>query len=368
MKPNPQNNNNEIDLGDNANESENSKKSKRIFQSNLQDKFIPLLSPAISLPIDNKERRAKYLKIFKKNPTKFSNILKDRPELKRRLRNKGTSDNEVREDIPVKEQANSHWIWISLLLLTFCVIAVYMMFLTETEQHFFENFVDSTTKLVENIIQVDISSSDETVIPCLRFANIVENNPAFEKTGSSIAKYLREFSERIMELNNEISEMMSKLNPNLFERLLNETYFRSHMSKLIEEFREKITAIKKVIFYAEFYGDFAEKKVRQGITEATKFIPNNHEYKLKLNEENYYLEKIHDDISNAIDDAENVLIILEKSLKALDFINKNLIDYRNKLFDVEKLGKIKKNKITKKDLEKLKKLVKFIRKDTKIYL
>jgi len=244
-------------------------------------------------------------------------------------------------------------------------------------------------------------------VSCRRFANIVEDSPAFKETGSSIARLLRVFSDKIMDagialedmyrkgdmlfwvLNHEISEMMSKLNPSYFDRFFeneDETFFKNRIKELIyniEEFLKKVTAARKAIIDAEGYRGNAERKVRQGITEATKFIyhgPNIHEYRLKLNEEDDHLEKIVDDkaidVANAIDElehAENMLNLLEKSHVALDLINKILLGYRNKLYDVEsQLDKIKKSKVTKKDMEKLEKLVnilkssqqKFIGKDT----
>jgi hypothetical protein len=192
-------------------------------------------------------------------------------------------------------------------------------------------------------------------------------------------------------LNSEISEIMSKLNPSYFDKFFeseDESFFRDRIKEMInniEEFREKVTAARKAIVDAEGYRNNAERKVRQGITEATKFIhhgPSIHEYRLKMKEKNekeYYLEKIDDgaiDVLNAIDElehAENMLKILEKGHEALDLINKILSSYRNKLMDAEaQLDKIKKSKITKKDMERLEKLVdvlklsqqKFIGKDT----
>src|SRR5947209_10451006 len=150
-------------------------------------------------------------------------------------------------------------------------------------------------------------------VSCRRFANIVEDSPAFKETGPAIAKLLKVFSEEIMNagialeemyrkgdmlfwvLNNEISEMISKLNPSFFDRLFeneDETFFKNRIKELIniiEEFRGKVTAARKAVVNAEQYRDASEKKVRQGITEAKKFInhgPNIHEYRLKLNKEN----------------------------------------------------------------------------------
>lgn len=241
---------------------------------------------------------------------------------------------------------------------------------------------------------------------CRRFANIVEDSPAFKETGSSIAKLLRAFSDKIMDagvaledmyrngnmlfwvLNSEISEMMSKFNSyNGWFGNEDETFFRSRVHRLvksIEKFSGKVTHARKAIVDAESYRGPAEKKVRQGIAEATKFIHHDpdraQEYILKFMEERYILEKIIGnkavDVLNAMDElkhAENMLKILEKSHEALDLINKILSVYKNKLFYFEsQLGKIKKSKVTKKDLDKLEKLVnilkssqqKFIDKDT----
>ncbi|CAI2177951.1 6859_t:CDS:2 [Funneliformis geosporum] len=320
---------------------------------------------------------------------------------------------EVKKETPLfpEEQAKmqkNRWNR-TILVLTGCMILAYMFFPSMTSQYPFDELVNSTTKLVEDIIQVDLPSSGSVMdgtVSSRRFANIVEDSPAFKQTGPSIARLLRKFSDKIMDagialedmyrkgdmlfwvLNSEISEMMTKLNPSLFDSFFDkedEAFFKSRIQELInsiEEFRNKVTDARKAIKDAEEYRGPAEKKVRQGITEAMKFIhrgPSIHEYRLKLNEEEYYLEKIDDksiDVSNARDElkhAENVLKVLEKSHEALDLINKILLSYRNKLYDVEaQLDKTKKSKVTKKDLVKLEKLVdilkdsqqKFIGKDT----
>ncbi|CAG8663708.1 8238_t:CDS:10, partial [Funneliformis caledonium] len=341
-----------------------------------------------------------------------------------RLRNKKTPDQEgmiekhekveqkeVKKETPLtpKEQAKYPWIQ-TILILTGCIALAYMFLPSMTSQYPFEELANSTTQLVEDIIKVDLPSSGTVMdgtVSSRRFANIVEDSPAFKETGPSIASLLRKFSDKIMDagialedmyrkgdmlfwvLNNEISEMMKKLNPSLFDSFFDkedEAFFKSRIQEMInniEEFRRKVTDARKAIVDAEEYRGPAEKKVRQGIAEAMKFIhrgPNIHEYRLKLNEEEYYLEKIDDDkaidVLNARDElkhAENVLKVLEKSHEALDLINKILLSYRNKLYDVEaQLDKTKKSKITKKDLGKLEKLVdmlkdsqqKFIGKDT----
>ncbi|CAG8467555.1 10517_t:CDS:2 [Funneliformis mosseae] len=317
---------------------------------------------------------------------------------------------EVKKETPLtpKEQAK-YWIQTILILTGFIALA-YMFLPSMTSQYPFEELANSTTQLVEDIIKVDLPSSGTVMdgtVSSRRFANIVEDSPAFKETGPSIASLLRKFSDKIMDagialedmyrkgdmlfwvLNNEISEMMKKLNPSLFDSFFDkedEAFFKSRIQEMInniEEFRRKVTDARKAIVDAEEYRGPAEKKVRQGIAEAMKFIhrgPDIHEYRLKLNEEEYYLEKIDDDkaidVLNARDElkhAENVLKVLEKSHEALDLINKILLSYRNKLYDVEaQLDKTKKSKITKKDLGKLEKLVdmlkdsqqKFIGKDT----
>ncbi|GES81404.1 hypothetical protein GLOIN_2v1630913 [Rhizophagus clarus] len=311
-----------------------------------------------------------------------------------------------------------HWSWVFLVSIV-CIVLIYMMFrLNEIyvddkrvviKFQPFEDFANSTTKLVEDIVQIDLPSSGSIMdgtVSCRRFASIVEDSPAFKETGSSIAKLLRVFSDKIMDagvaledmyhngdvlfwaLNNEISEMMSKFNSfNRWFENEDETFFRNHVHRLvksIEEFRGKVTHARKAIIDAESYRGSAEKKVRQDITEATKFIHHSpdgvREYILKWEKEKYILEKISDnkaiDVLNAMDElkhAENILITIEKSHVALDLINKILLVYKNKLFDFEaQLGKIKKSKVTKQDLNKLEKLIdilkssqqKFIGKDT----
>ncbi|RIA94828.1 hypothetical protein C1645_734526 [Glomus cerebriforme] len=443
------------------NENKNAKNSERITQKitrNLQDKKDKIKrAKTISFPFDDKEK-VKVSDINFKSPdstlrlrNKENNNIRSSESSNTEISSNSTSSNKssstnstnkIKKEIPLilKEnvgQANFftrkiHWSWI-LLFLAVCAVVVYMMFRLETihvedqdkkiiiklvQLMPLENFAESTEKLVEDIIQVDLpckffnfqltsGSVMDGTVSCRRFANIVEDSPAFKETGSSIAKLLRAFSDKIMGagvaledmyrngdmlfwvLNNEISDMISKLNPSLFERLFeneDKAFFRSRIQELInsiEEFRGKVTVAKNAIVDAETYRNSAEKKVRQGIIEATKFIhhgPNIHEYRLKLSEKEYYLEKVNDekaiDVLNAMDElkhAENILKILEKSHEALDLINKILISYRNSLIDVEsQLGKIGKSKITKKDLNKLEKLVdilktsqqKFIGKDT----
>jgi predicted RND superfamily exporter protein len=231
-------------------------------------------------------------------------------------------------------------------------------------------------------------------VSCRRFANIVEDSPAFKETGSSIAKLLRVFSDKIMDtgvaledmyrngdmlflvLNNEISEMMPKFNTfNRWFENEDEIFFKSRVHRLvesIEEFKRKVTHARIAIVDAESYGGSVEKKVRQSITEATKFIHHDHDrvqYILKLKEEGYILEKITDnkaiDVLNAMDElkhVENMLIILEKSHEALDIIIKILSFYKNKLFDFKaQLGKINKSRVTKKDMSKLERLVNILK-------
>ncbi len=71
--------------------------------------------------------------------------------------------------------------------------------------------------------------------------------------------------------------------------------------------------------------------------------------------------------------AEKTLIILEKSHEALDTIDKILLSYRSKLFDVKaQLSKTEMSKVSKRDLKRLEKLIdtlkssqqKFVGKDT----
>ncbi|PKY38715.1 hypothetical protein RhiirA4_516540 [Rhizophagus irregularis] len=338
------------------------------------------------------------------------------PELTHRLRAVNTSDKEKSDEKhESKEKVNEkmdfytkkiHWTWI-LLALIVCAVLIYMKFRLKEiyvdDKKFvvkfqpFEDFASSTTKLVEDIVQVDLPSSGSVMdgtVSCRRFANIVEDSPAFKETGSSIAKLLRAFSAKIMDagvaledmyrngnmlfwiLNSEISEMMSKFNSyNRWFGNEDETFFRSRVHRLvksIEEFSVKVTHARKAIVDAESYRGPAERKVRQGIAEATKFIHHDpdraQEYILKFRGEGYILEKIGskaNDVLNVMDElkhAENKLNILEKSHEALDLINKILSVYKNKLFYFEsQLGKIKKSKVTKKDLDKLEKLVNILK-------
>ncbi|CAB4384184.1 unnamed protein product [Rhizophagus irregularis] len=265
------------------------------------------------------------------------------PELTHRLRAVNTSDKEKSDEKhESKEKVNEkmdfytkkiHWTWI-LLALIVCAVLIYMKFRLKEiyvdDKKFvvkfqpFEDFASSTTKLVEDIVQVDLPSSGSVMdgtVSCRRFANIVEDSPAFKETGSSIAKLLRAFSAKIMDAGVALEDMYR--NGNMLFWILN-----SEISEMMSKFNS----------YNRWFGNedetFVEAPLKEKYAEATKFIHHDpdraQEYILKFRGEGYILEKIGskaNDVLNVMDElkhAENMLNILEKSHEALDLINKIL--------------------------------------------
>ncbi|CAJ0635945.1 4259_t:CDS:2 [Entrophospora sp. SA101] len=260
---------------------------------------------------------------------------------------------------------------------------------------FLEEFTNSTATLMNEMDEVDLPPSSKVMdgtVFCRRFANIVEHSPAFKDTGHDIAILLREFSLKIMDagtsledmyrmgdmlfwtLDKSISEIILKLNPSLFDKIFekdDQSFFKTRIQDMIDDvhkFQKKVTLARKAITDAENFRDKAENKVRAGKKEAEKFVnkhPGINEYRFKLVAEN--LERVDEDISidveNAkfeLENADRMLMLLEKSAEGLDRIIKILKNYTSKLMDVDaQLDGM--SRVSKRDLGRLEKLVENLR-------
>nr|CAG8548378.1 8910_t:CDS:2 [Entrophospora candida] len=298
-----------------------------------------------------------------------------------------------------------HGTWIFLFCLIGFVLAslVYrldVLHVDEKKFHvkmkpFLEEFTNSTATLMDEMDEVDLPPSSKVMdgtVFCRRFANIVEHSPAFKDTGHDIAILLREFSLKIMDagtsledmyrmgdmlfwtLDKSISEIILKLNPSLFDKIFekdDQSFFKTRIQDMIDDvhkFQKKVTLARKAITDAENFRDKAENKVRAGKKEAEKFVnkhPSINEYRFKLVAEN--LERVDEDISidveNAkfeLENADRMLMLLEKSAEGLDRIIKILKNYTSKLMDVDaQLDGM--SRVSKRDLDRLEKLVENLR-------
>ncbi|CAH1761418.1 5138_t:CDS:2 [Entrophospora sp. SA101] len=298
-----------------------------------------------------------------------------------------------------------HGTWIFLFCLIGFVLAslVYrldVLHVDEKKFHvkmkpFLEEFTNSTATLMNEMDEVDLPPSSKVMdgtVFCRRFANIVEHSPAFKDTGHDIAILLREFSLKIMDagtsledmyrmgdmlfwtLDKSISEIILKLNPSLFDKIFekdDQSFFKTRIQDMIDDvhkFQKKVTLARKAITDAENFRDKAENKVRAGKKEAEKFVnkhPGINEYRFKLVAEN--LERVDEDISidveNAkfeLENADRMLMLLEKSAEGLDRIIKILKNYTSKLMDVDaQLDGM--SRVSKRDLGRLEKLVENLR-------
>ncbi|UZO09911.1 uncharacterized protein OCT59_030122 [Rhizophagus irregularis] len=126
----------------------------------------------------------------------------------------------------------------------------------------FEDFASSTTKLVEDIVQVDLPSSGSVMdgtVSCRRFANIVEDSPAFKETEKShealdlINKILSVYKNKLFYFESQLGKIkkskVTKKDLDKLEKLVN--ILKSSQQKFIdkETLEDKEEARIYVIIY-----------------------------------------------------------------------------------------------------------------------
>jgi hypothetical protein len=179
-------------------------------------------------------------------------------------------------------------------------------------------------------------------VSCRRAANMLERSPAFKNNGKVIATNLRLFGEKVMiagqslrkmyrkgsfvftAFDIEIDGMMKKLENLEYGDI---KYFSNRLNKLadiIKGFRITVADTIKSVTDAENTRDGTEKYIIEGIREAENFIVDTS----KVNSVDLIKSKGDLQIVN------DIMRHLHNTALHLDKVNKILIDYEDKLYDL----------------------------------
>ncbi|CAB5122527.1 unnamed protein product [Rhizophagus irregularis] len=224
------------------------------------------------------------------------------------------------------------------------LLSIYFMIPTSQPSYFIKKFADSTNDIFSEINTIDLPASDAIMahtVSCRRAANMIERSPAFKNNGKMIASNLRLFGEKVMiagqdlrkmyrkgsfvftAFDIEIDAMMKKLEKLEYGDI---KYFSNRLNKLadiIKEFRIMVADTIKSVTDAENTRDGTEKYIIEGIREAENFIVD-----FKSNSVEITKSKVDLQITN------DIMKHLHNAALHLDKVNKILIDYEDKLYDL----------------------------------
>ncbi|GBB84931.1 hypothetical protein RclHR1_11500006 [Rhizophagus clarus] len=224
------------------------------------------------------------------------------------------------------------------------LLSVYFILPNPKPSYFIRKFTDSTNEIFNEINSIDLPASDAIMshtVACRRAANMIERSPAFKNHGGVIASNLRSFGKKVMiagqslrkmyrkgsfvftAFDIEIDGMMKKLENLEYGDI---KYFSNRLNKLadiIKEFRIMVVDTIKSVTDAENTRDGTEKYIIEGIREAEIFI-------IDFNANSVELIKSKEDLQ-VIND---IMKHLHNTALHLDKVNKILIDYEDKLYDL----------------------------------
>ncbi|PKC75492.1 hypothetical protein RhiirA1_407618 [Rhizophagus irregularis] len=211
------------------------------------------------------------------------------------------------------------------------LLSIYFMIPTSQPSYFIKKFADSTNDIFSEINTIDLPASDAIMahtVSCRRAANMIERSPAFKNNGKMIASNLRLFGEKVMIAGQDLRKMYRK---GSFVFTAFDIEIDAMMKKLekleyadiIKEFRIMVADTIKSVTDAENTRDGTEKYIIEGIREAENFIVD-----FKSNSVELTKSKVDLQITN------DIMKHLHNAALHLDKVNKILIDYEDKLYDL----------------------------------
>ncbi|CAG8552028.1 15307_t:CDS:2, partial [Acaulospora colombiana] len=208
-----------------------------------------------------------------------------------------------------------------------------------------------------------------------RFANLVENNPAFKKNGASFAENLRELSRQIFDagtafeamyrkgdmlfwvLEMQIDRIINKLDQSLLGQIFSRdesSYFRERLDEIIMEiqsFEKKLQIVTRLIEDTEDRrDDTTEQVLIDGKREAARLIGSNEFLQTFFNSTNDY---DYEEAKELSEQSRELLKLSNKTAKGLREISVLLVNYKYYL-----MGKVNsETPITNVGIERLRKLL-----------